>query len=79
MPSLERELSTYQRELPVLRAQTGKHVLVRQDDVVGVFDTYNDALKAGYERFKLEPFLVKKIEAVEQILHFTRAIEPICP
>lgn len=56
----------------------GKYVLIHDDEVGGIFDTYEDAAKAGYQKYALEPFLVKKIQAVEQILCFTRDLVK-CP
>jgi hypothetical protein len=75
---LEKEQATYDRELSALLSQEGKYVLIHGDAVVGVYDTYNDALKIGYEQFGLQPFLVKRIQAVEQVHSFSRDISP-CP
>jgi hypothetical protein len=47
--------------------------LIHGGEVVGTFDTYADALTEGYKLFKLEPFLVKQIQAVEQA-HFIAGI-----
>ncbi len=79
MAGFEQELATYGRELAKLRLETGKFALIKGEHVIGTFDSYADALKSGYEHFKLDPFLVKKIEAVERVLHFTRYVEPACP
>ena len=76
MSSLEREIKTYNEQLPELLQHDGKFVLIHEDSVGGVFDTYGDAIKAGYEKFGLKPFLVKKIQAVEQIQYFTRDVAP---
>jgi hypothetical protein len=45
---------------------------ISQRDIAGIWETYEDALQAGYERFGLKPFLVKKIESIEGIQRFTR-------
>lgn len=42
-------------------------VLIKGAEVAGIFDSYRDALTAGYERFKLASFLVKQIAAVERM------------
>jgi hypothetical protein len=42
-------------------AEEGKFVVVSGDQVVGAYTSYEDALKVGYEKFGLKPFLVKKI------------------
>jgi len=72
MKALVQELQTYREKLPSLLPEEGKFALIRGDKVVGTFDTYADALGEGYRLFKLEPFLVKQIQAVEQA-HFIAA------
>ena len=78
MSTLQTELSTYASKMPELQKNEGKFVLIKGEKVEGIFDTYSDALKVGYERFKLESFLVKQIAAIERIAHFTRDIELEC-
>lgn len=75
---LEMESATYHRELPRLLTEggEGKYVLIREHEVAGVYTSYMDAMSAGYEKFGLEPFFVKKIEAVEEIKVITRHIRP---
>jgi len=75
--ALEKELATYKSKLPELKENNeGKFVLIHGEEVVGVYDSYEDAMKIGYDRFKLETFLVKKIEAVEQAQFITRHVNP---
>jgi hypothetical protein len=69
---LETEQKTYERALPTLLAHHGKFVLVRSDGIVGVYDTYADALREGYRQFQLGPFLVKQICGGEQMHLVTR-------
>jgi len=70
--ALERETKTYERELQNLLQHEGKYVLIHEDEVAGLYDTYEDALKSGYEKYDLKPFLVKRIQAIEQVQYFTR-------
>ena len=72
--ALEKELATYERKLPELLAHEGKFVLVHGDEVHGLWDTYENALQAGYQQFGLTSFLVKRIQGVEQVLNFTRDV-----
>lgn len=74
--SLEKEFETYENKLPELKNQEGKFVLIRGEDIAGFFTSYEDAMKAGYEKFKLEPFLVKQVNSMEQVQVITRLIEP---
>jgi hypothetical protein len=71
-PPLEKELATYHGLLPSLSAEDGRFALIAGDKLLGVFDTYTDALSEGYRIRGLDPFLVKKISAVEVAAFFTR-------
>jgi hypothetical protein len=79
MANLETELQAYKDKLPTLLGQVGKFALVKGDEIIGVFDSYEAALKIGYEKFKLEPFLVKRIAPAENIAYFTRDFSKTCP
>lgn len=71
--ALERELETYKRLLAgELATEEGRFALIAGDSLLGVFDSYNDALTAGYKARGLEPFLVKKVATVETVAFFTR-------
>ena len=76
---LETELETFKKSLPGLLADQGKFVLIGDAQVGGVFGTYEDALTAGYEKYGVRPFLVKRIFAAEQVQHFTRDLDVPCP
>jgi hypothetical protein len=75
--ALEKELDTYKRELPKLLDNVGKYVLIHNDEV-SVWGTYEDALQEGYRLFGLKPFLVKQIQAMEQVHFVTRNVQPVC-
>jgi hypothetical protein len=67
------ELDTYEREKERLICENeGRFVVIHGNDILGVWDTYEDALKSGYEKVKLERFLVKQIQGIDQIHFFTR-------
>ena len=78
MSALQREIETYESNLAKLLPKQGKFVLIHGDDVVGTFDSYEDALNSGYERFALAPFLVKQIAPAERIAYFTRDLGLAC-
>lgn len=78
MSTLAKELDTYKRELPNLLANSGKFVLICGDEVFSTYDSYADAIKVGYEKFGLTPFLVKQISQTEQISYFSRDFNA-CP
>lgn len=69
-PDLAKELETYAAHKDELvRKAEGQFVVIHGDRVVNTWDTFEDALKAGYDEFGLERFLIKQIEGIEQV-HF---------
>lgn len=74
--ALEKELATYDANIAKLRENAGKFVLIHGDSIVDYFSSYDDAIKAGYQKFGLEPFLVKEIDGVQAVQHITRHILP---
>ncbi|MGH9491089.1 MAG: hypothetical protein ACRD17_11305 [Terriglobales bacterium] len=50
--------------------------MIHGDVLVDMYSSYEDAIKEGYSRFKLEPFLVKRIEVSEQVHLVTRLVVP---
>jgi hypothetical protein len=75
--ALEKELATYNAKLQELKQHEGKFVLIQDDSVIDLFSSYDDALKEGYKRFGLVPFLVKQIHAIEPVYYFTRPISAV--
>ena len=74
--ALETELTTYKIHLHEWKDHEGKFVLIHGTDVVEFFSTYEDAIKVGYDKFKLDPFLVKQIQTVEAIQFVSRFVDP---
>jgi hypothetical protein len=72
--ALEQEVQTYKTKLPELLGDEGKFALIHGENVIDVYGTYEDAIKAGYEKFKLEPFLVRQIQSVEQVQFISRFV-----
>jgi hypothetical protein len=64
--ALEHEYQLYKSKVPELLGpgdvNEGKYVVIRGDDVLWPLDTYEEALKAGYGRHGLTPFMVQQIE-----------------
>ena len=64
---LQTEYETYLRVLPELLRNEGKFVLIRGCEVCETFDTFEEGLRAGYERFGANGgFMVKEIRAEEE-------------
>ncbi len=69
---LDAELEAYAAHRDeLLGSHVGKFVLLKDEDVIGVFDTKPDAIRAGYERFGNVPFLVKQVIQVEAPQNYT--------
>ena len=77
--ALETELKTYEAQKESLLAHEGKFVVIHGTEILGTYASYEDALKAGYENYKLNPFLVKKIQAVDAVNFVTRDLRFSCP
>jgi hypothetical protein len=75
---LKTELETYERKKSDLIADAGKFALIKGDAVLGIYESYADALKIGYEKCGLNPFLVKKIQVIEPINLITRDLALSC-
>jgi hypothetical protein len=69
----DREQAAYARLKPdlLIRAE-GKYVVLVGDDVEGPFDTFGDALRAGYRRFGLGPLFVKQVLALDPVAETSR-------
>ena len=73
---LAQEMAVYRRSVKDWAERAGEYVLIKGDEVSGFYSSYDDALKAGYEKFGLESFFVKRISVVEQAHHITRMVWP---
>ncbi len=69
---LAQEIAVYKRKLPEWEGRDGKYVLIKGEDYHEFFSSYEDALKHGYEKFGLEPFLVKQVSTIESIHSISR-------
>jgi hypothetical protein len=69
---LKRELETYEaNKSQLIGKSNGKFALIKDDKVIGVFDTKIDAIRQGYERFGNVPFFVKQIVEIDIPQNFT--------
>ncbi len=75
--ALEKEISTYKRLLPEWSEHAGQYVLIKNEEVCGFFSSYDDAIIQGYQKFGLDPFLVKQVNIVETA-HFISRLNSPC-
>ena len=68
--ALAEEWETYRREVGRLLAEghEGRHILIKGDQIIGIWDREEDALATAYQKFLLQPFLVHQIQERERIL-----------
>jgi len=60
---LEKELAFYEKNLSNwLREYPGKFVIIKDEELVGVFDTNEQALSAAASRFGLDSYLIRRIQ-----------------
>jgi hypothetical protein len=72
MDILEQEWETYQKHrAELLRQGRGQFVLIKGDEIAGIYANEDDALEAGYERFGVGPLLVQQILEVDEVITFT--------
>ncbi len=80
---LKEEIETYESKKEELLAdKEGKYVLIKGKDIINTFEDEKDAIKIGIDKFGNTPFLVKKIEKIEQTQNFTSNLikcEVKCP
>ena len=65
---LERETRVYVAHLDEWRkAHLSEFVLIKGDEVIGVFSSLNEAFSIGTKRFGLDEFFVKQITPLDSV------------
>ena len=66
----EREITTYRRELPRLldEGHAGRHALIKGEEVVGTWETREEAKRVALEKYLLQPVLIHPIRSREPLL-----------
>jgi hypothetical protein len=65
---LPRELGIYASVLDHLLSRKDDYVLIKGEDVIGIFPNREEAIGEAINRFGAEPVLIKRIVATEPIL-----------
>jgi hypothetical protein len=68
---LAEEGETYRREVGRLLAEgnEGRYILIKGQQIIGIWDKRDDALSMGYEKFLLQPFLGHQIQERECLFY----------
>ncbi len=62
MDELAQEYAVFESKREELEAaHTGKYVLIKSDEIIGTFDTLDDALRIAVKRFGRGPYLIEEI------------------
>jgi hypothetical protein len=70
--ALETEIALYNELLPeLLKSSAGKFVVIKGNELLGVFDDDDEAYGAGLERFGVTSFLLQPVRAVEPVYDLT--------
>jgi hypothetical protein len=73
--SLDREQTVYEANLSHwIPDHEGEYVLIKDDEVVGFYDTRDEALAAGYTQFGVVPLLVKLVASTEPVHHLPNGL-----
>jgi len=68
---LEKELKFFESEKAEwLKKYKDKFALIKEEELIDVFDTFGDAYKEGVKRYGNQPFFIKKITDEERIETF---------
>jgi hypothetical protein len=69
---LEKETKYFETKLAELvKTDMGKFVLIKDEQIYGIYAAPTDALKVGYEKFREQPFFVRQILLTQQPLNFS--------
>lgn len=67
---LAEEMATFRVQLPeLIERHEAEYVLIKGTQVVGLFHDRSQALREGYRRFGVAPFLVRQITASETVVY----------
>lgn len=73
--TLEQELQIYEEMRGELLSHSeGKYVLIKGCEVLGIFDSHDDAVRMGYKRLGNTAFFVRQIEAIEHPVYIVANI-----
>ena len=75
LAALAEERATFIDRLPELvKRHEGQFVLIKGQNVVGVFSDRSAALQEGYRRFGIVPFLVRQVAASEPVVYLPKVV-----
>jgi hypothetical protein len=72
---MTQEIETFRNHLPeLLREDAGRFVLKKGADILGTFLDRSAALREGYRRFGVVPFLVRQVADPEPVVYLPNVV-----
>ncbi len=71
---LKEEYEFYLSNKEKLLQYEGKFVLIKGNEIVDIFSSYEDALKGGLKRFGNSPFPIQQVKKIEDINYYFHGI-----
>ncbi len=73
---LREETRTYEAHVAQWTEHEGQFVLIHGSDVIGFYESYEEALTAGYERFGVAAFFVREVRQQPPVQFVSRLVAP---
>ena len=75
LEALADDLATYRAHLAEMaKEHEGEYVLIREGEIIGFFPDSSSAVREGYRRFGIVPFLAKEVTATERVVYIPNVI-----
>lgn len=75
LEALAGDLATYRAHLAdMAKEHEGEYVLIREGEIIGFFPDFSAAVREGYRRFGLVPFLAKEVTAIEPVYYIPNVV-----
>jgi hypothetical protein len=67
------EWEFYRKEVGRLLAEghAGRHVLIKSAEIIGIYNSHNEAVAEGHRRYLMQAFLVHEIQTEERVFRST--------
>ena len=75
LEALDGDFATYQAHLAdMTKDHEGQYVLIREGNIIGFFPDRSKAVREGYRRFGIVPFLVKEVTVIERVFYLHNVV-----
>ena len=75
LEALAADIATYRARLSeISKEHEGEYVLIREGEIIGFFPDFSSAVREGYRRFGIVPFLAKEVTATERSIYIPNVV-----